>query len=357
MTQDGTPPPTLGERLEAEGRLLAARLQAHLPWAGPLHLLMDRTAALAAGADRFERIDVPSDRPWPAAPAPAAPSDPRRPVPGSGAGGAPEPVRVGGARRPPGPTEPPRPPAPPPGAQPPEETGDPLPAPTRSRLRAAVGPAADALRAHHGASADALARSRRADAVTVGRDVYFRHGRLRPQDPRGFGLLVHEATHVLAVLRPGASWLRATGAGARAEEAAALRNEQATRAGAAPPPPAPPDPALPTGGPPDPSAPTFAPPVPSFAPPAVPPTPGTRSPTPPAGPAASPLSPAPAPAPSATMADAAAAAVPDARPLSAPADRDTTPAAGPPPLDVAALRRDVINDLMRQLRSESERGG
>ncbi|MFJ8470181.1 eCIS core domain-containing protein [Streptomyces swartbergensis] len=371
MTQDGTPPPTLGERLEAEGRLLAARLQVQLPWAGPLHLLMDRTAALAAGADRFDRIDVAPDRPLPPAPAPAAPSSMRRPDPGSGASPAPEPGRAGGSHRPPGP---PRPPAPPPGAQPREETGDPLPAPTRSRLRAAVGPAAGALRAHHDTPADALARGRRADAVTVGRDVYFRHGRLNPQDPRGFGLLVHEATHVLALLRPGASWFRATGAGTRAEESEALRNEQAARAGAAPPPPAapaPPDPALQAGGPSGPSWPTFAPPAgaqpgappavpPAGAPPTVPPA-GMRSPIPPPGPGASPLSPAPAPAQFPTPGDAAAAAIPDAhpaaRPLAAPAERETTPEAGPPPLDVAALRRDLINDLMRQLRSESERGG
>ncbi|MER7119258.1 eCIS core domain-containing protein, partial [Streptomyces goshikiensis] len=221
----------------------------------------------------------------------------------------------------------PAPPPRPPSAAPDGPRGDVLPAATRARLRGAVGPAADALRVHQDEPADALARARRADAVTVGRDVYFRRGRLRPQEERGFGLLVHEATHVLALMRPGAAWHRATGAGARAEEAEALAAERAAAPGAFPQ----------TGGPlPGPSARSGAVPARPSGSAAV-----ARA----AGPA---VAPAPAP-PSASAA---------ARAMAAPADREAAEAApAPPPVDVQALRRELIDDVMRRLRDESERGG
>ncbi|WP_406102671.1 DUF4157 domain-containing protein [Streptomyces sp. NBC_01003] len=330
MTQDGPlpPRPTLGERLDAQGRRLTVQLLTTLPWAGPLRVFIDHASGLVVCAGRFDRIERDADRP----PRLTATAVRRRPRPdvGSSPGGPPTPVPPGlplpeapAARRPTfghvrrdgrGPAW--RPPA----SSVPPYAGDPLPAAVRSRLRATVGPAADAMRVHHDDESGALAREQRADAVTVGRDVYFRHGRLRPAEQSGFGLLVHEATHVLALLRPGASWHRATGAGARAEEAEALANERAAifgdRSGAALPPPS-----TESGHTPD------------------------RHP------------PAPAPAPT-QMPVPTAFASPTARPQRAPTDRHTdVTATAPPPLDLQALRRNVIDDVIRQLRTEFERGG
>ncbi|MFE1443621.1 DUF4157 domain-containing protein [Streptomyces sp. NPDC058739] len=332
MTPDHPLPRTLGERLDAQGRRLATRLNPTLPWAGPLRVFIDHAAGLTLGADRFERIERGAEGPAPHTAAPAAWSRRRRAdgVPDAApaarsrnrrADGAPDaapPAPVSSTPAPPGRPKAEDPAAPGPSVAPPP-TGLALPAPVRSRLRESVGPAADVLRVHDDDRSDAFAREQRADAVTVGRDVHFRRGRLRPSDPNGFGLLVHEATHVLALLTPGASWRRATGAGTRAEEAEALANERAVRL------PGPPGPA--------------APPVTPFT----------------AGHAAG--GPAPAldmPAPSAS----ATVPAPTARPQRAPVDRRTDGAeAAPPPLDVQALRRQVIDDVMRQLRSEFERGG
>ncbi|MFJ8053240.1 DUF4157 domain-containing protein [Streptomyces luteogriseus] len=313
MTQDDPLPRTLGERLDAQGRRLTTRLHATLPWAGSLRVFMDHAAGLVVGANRFERIECGAD--GPSLSAPPVRGRPRR------AGTAPDavpPALVPPALVPPG-----RPRAGNrvvrgPSAAPPP-AGRALPAPVRSRLRAAVGPAADVLRVHDDDRSDALAREQRADAVTVGRDVHFRRGRLRPSEASGFGLLVHEATHVLALLRPGASWQRATGAGRGAEEAEALANERAVtlpgRSGPA-------------------------------APPVAPFTAGRAA----AGPATG--------LEGTAVSAPAAVPTPAAHPQRAPADRRTDgPAAAPPPLDTQALRRQVIDDVMRQLRSEFERGG
>ena len=56
------------------------------------------------------------------------------------------------------------------------------------------------MRVHDDARADAIARAHAADAVTLGADVYFRQGRLAPDDRRGEALLAHEASHVSASL-------------------------------------------------------------------------------------------------------------------------------------------------------------
>ncbi len=50
---------------------------------------------------------------------------------------------------------------------------------------------------HTDAAADELNRRVRADAFTVGRDVFFRAGRYAPDSPDGRRLLAHELTHVL----------------------------------------------------------------------------------------------------------------------------------------------------------------
>ncbi|MFF4452195.1 DUF4157 domain-containing protein [Streptomyces goshikiensis] len=320
------PPPTLGERLDAQGRGLAARLLTPLPWAGPLRVFVDHAAGLVVCAGRFDRVESAPDRPVPL----VAERSRVRPRPVYGARGATgreaaAPPAGPDAGRAPGRSPAPRPPSDGGAARPDGPRDEVLPAATRARLRAAVGPAADLMRVHHDEPADALARTRRADAVTVGRDVFFRRGRLRPREERGFGLLVHEATHVLALMRPGAAWHRATGAGVRAEEAEALAAERAAAPGVFPP----------AGGP--------------------PPGPSTRSGAAsarPPGPAAGAPAAGPAVAPAPPSASAAAPA------MAAPADREAAGAApSPAPVDVQALRRDLIDDVMRRLRDEFERGG
>ena len=82
------------------------------------------------------------------------------------------------------------------------------------------------MRVHDDRAADQLARRHRADAVTVGRDVYFRQDRLRPRDPQGFGLVAHEATHVAEFFAPGAAWRRLTGGAQQEEERLAEANER-----------------------------------------------------------------------------------------------------------------------------------
>lgn len=324
MTEDSALP-TLGERLDAQGRLIATRLLTTLPWAGPLRVFIDHAAGLVVGAGRFDRIEGAADR----APRLTATAVRHRPWTGDGPSAAASPTPPVSVVAPV--SETPMVRRPPTAASAPYSTGDALPAEVRSRLRPAVGPAADAMRVHHDDRSDALARQQRADAVTVGRDVYFRHGRLQPADRRGFGLLVHEATHVLALLRPGASWHRATGTGAEAEETKALANERAVAFGGRPgtglPPPST------DGG----HAAGLRPQAPAHTPAPAP----ARVPTPAA---------APAPVP-------ASFAAPAVRLQRAATDRHTDVAAAPPPLDVQALRRQLIDDVMRQLRTEFERGG
>ncbi|MFI8234979.1 DUF4157 domain-containing protein [Streptomyces sp. NPDC085900] len=341
MTEDGIlPVPTLGEHLDAQGRHHLARLLFPLPWARPLRVFIDRTAELTADVGRFDRIESAPDRPFQLTaatplrrprtvqgPHVSEPSGPAWPESGPAAAPATAPAASS-----PSPMAPPAADARQTNARqtdarqtvddaPPAEPGTPgdghddLPTAARARLRTAVGPAAEAMRVHHDDRADTLARELRADAVTLGRDVYFRRGRLRPQDARGFALLVHEATHVMALLRPGASWRRATGAASRAEEAEALANERAAVSVAV----------IGAGVPRRPAPRT----VPS----------GTR--------------PAPPPAPAAPQRPAA----PATQAMRAATDRDTATADVPPPVDVQALKRDLVDDLMRRLRSESERGG
>jgi hypothetical protein len=115
-----------------------------------------------------------------------------------------------------------------------DERGMAVPAQIRDRLRDIAGTAADAARLHHSPRSDAIAREHRADAVTIGHEIFFRAGALRPQDPAGFALLTHEATHVGGAMRSGASWRRATEAGVQEEEALALRRERAVLSAAGP---------------------------------------------------------------------------------------------------------------------------
>jgi hypothetical protein len=196
-----------------------------------------------------------------------------------------------------------------------------LPVDVVTRLSRVVGPGAEDMRVHDDDAADELARAHRADAVTVGTDVFFQHGRLNPAEPRGFGLLVHEATHVVAGHQHPAG-----------EESLALAREAAVLSG-----PAPVAPGL------------LAPPVAQHW--------GTvETVGVPHGefPVAAPF-PAPAAVP-----PVAPAALPTGPAMTASVDR---PAAPPPTvpqqqsIDVDALRGRIMRDLMRQLRDEYERGG
>jgi hypothetical protein len=276
------------------GRRLNARFVPSFPWAGPLSAAIHRAVTLSASHhSRFDRIEMsPGDarhRPHPAAPG-RYPSH----LPSSGV-----------------------------------DSGRPLPAALRSRLRDITGASAEVLRVHDDAPADALARARQADAVTVGHNVYFAHGRFQPHDPRGFGLLVHEATHVQALLQPDTAWRRATGAGRGEEEATALARERAATA-------------YPGSLAPDRQRSRTAPPTRTWLP-------GGTAPPVVASHRSALHGAAPTPIPS---------SAPATVPMAAASGRDPAAAA---PWDVAALRRellaDVVDDLRRRLRTEFERGG
>jgi hypothetical protein len=188
------------------------------------------------------------------------------------------------------------------------------------------------MRVHDDAAADTVARTHRAEAVSVGRHVYFRQGRFRPREPDGFGLVAHEATHVAELLTPGGAWRRLTGSGRRDEEALAEANE---RRGS----------------------------LDSRSRAAAPPAPPQRIATPQAGlaglaglvaVAAQHGKPLPASTPSPAPAlEGEATAPPAAQPMPAAEDRD---AAAPASVDMEALRRSLFDDLRHQLQTEFERG-
>ena len=70
---------------------------------------------------------------------------------------------------------------------------------TANRLRGPLQPlrpAAQKSTIHRDSMADSIAHRLQADAVTLGTDIFFRHGRFAPERPEGFALLSHELTHV-----------------------------------------------------------------------------------------------------------------------------------------------------------------
>lgn len=181
--------------------------------------------------------------------------------------------------------------------------GVPLGPAVLQRLERVVGPAAQAVRVHDGPAADRLARAHHADAVTVGADVHFAEGRYRPEEPLGFALLAHEATHVAHALAPDVGWWRTSAAAARGEEAAARSAESAALR---PPSPAHPD----------------------------------RT--------------ARGPAPARPIPTKAGAAI---HPAAAPADRPGAPEPiATPAVDVEALRQGLLRELREQIRTDMERG-
>jgi hypothetical protein len=320
MTGQDMPGVTLGERLEAVARVITARYQAQSAWTSLAVPALRRAAQLIeSSGGRFERHEAaagPADFPAELPGLPGGSADPYRaavgrafPMPAAATG--PGPASAAGSGLPPVTAD---------GTE--AAPGAALPADVRSRLVDIAGPGAGLLRVRTGAVADSLSRAHRADAVTVGADVFFRDGEFRPDDRDGFALLAHEAAHVSALLDPGMAGRQAAGGDVgpaeRAAEDAALATERAARQRFGRP-----GTGLPVaayGG--SPSADRRPPGAADLAGP----YPGTGQP----------------PA--------------QARPRPASVDRDNS-AAGAPPFDVEALRRSLIADLARQLRAEFERGG
>jgi LysM repeat protein len=75
--------------------------------------------------------------------------------------------------------------------------GRPLPGPSRRFMESGFGHDFSTVRVHTDGGADRAARSVNAAAFTLGRDVYFRHGRYAPDSAAGRRLLAHELTHVV----------------------------------------------------------------------------------------------------------------------------------------------------------------
>ena len=352
MSEDQQAAPTLGQRLDALARRRAAAHQPQLAWVPPLAAVLRQAERLGdITGDRFERTDAmppppappppgiparelgrtgpdarlpgPPARPRPQAPPPAGPPDVYPPPAGPPATQAP-------AARPPY-THAPAPGAglpddssPPGGHVPGDEPPQPVPPDLRHRLRQAAGPAADLMRVHVGPASDALARAAEADAVTVGADVHVRRDRYAPRRPEGLALLAHEATHVTALIDPGQAWRRTVGDD-HDEEALARRHERDLLGRAAASDHPQPDAGLPA--------------LLAAGAAAVPMAPAGRA----------PIGPAPAPPAAAAVAATAEPAI-----RRAATDRDTTAPAVP---DLESLRRSLVSEVMRQLKTEFERGG
>ena len=316
------PAETLGRRLDLVASSIAGRVRQTYPWVGLLVPVLDRIAALDQDQERrFARHETPARPPQLQARRGRAPSK-----------------QVGRASAAEGPPEPPDTPAP---------RGRPLPADLRSPLRALVGDRVERLRVHDDPEADAVARARGADAVTVGVDVYFRGGKYQPDDRRGRALIAHETVHVA----PPDEGTVALG---EAQELGRLAREE-TRARAV-------ERAVLDG------ADDVTVPVADHRPQggsATHPVSGRTVPSPSWSRPGSLTGPTPANATSRTAEGAAGTTAPGGRPPGtaastatarhADADRQMpAPATG---VDLTALREDVLRDVMRRLRIESERGG
>jgi hypothetical protein len=147
---------TLGDLLAVDMRRLMRRHQSTIAWLDLLRPVLERNTARAERSDRFERRE-------------AVPGPPHR-----------RPSAMG------------------------DQPDRPVPPLVRDQLRSVVGPGVDLARIHTDDRSDAYARSHHADAVTTGRDIYFRSGSFAPHSPAGLGLLAHELTHVAESERAGA---------------------------------------------------------------------------------------------------------------------------------------------------------
>jgi Domain of unknown function (DUF4157) len=75
--------------------------------------------------------------------------------------------------------------------------GQSLPTSVLSSLESTFHSSLSSVRIHDGSNAARLAREQRANAATVGENIYFAKGRYRPYDTMGRQLLTHEIAHVL----------------------------------------------------------------------------------------------------------------------------------------------------------------
>ena len=94
----------------------------------------------------------------------------------------------------------------------------------RSALVGFLGLDVGQTRFYDNAAADELNRRLGSDALSMGRQVFFRQGRFEPGDPHGLALIGHELTHVHAGLT-GFPRPPAPGPASQAEERAAVANE------------------------------------------------------------------------------------------------------------------------------------
>jgi hypothetical protein len=81
--------------------------------------------------------------------------------------------------------------------------GAPLPPALRRQYEGFFAADLSAVRVHTGEPAQTAARALRANAFTVGDDVYFGRGRFAPESPAGQKLLAHEISHALQQSRAG----------------------------------------------------------------------------------------------------------------------------------------------------------
>ncbi|MCL4798478.1 MAG: DUF4157 domain-containing protein, partial [Burkholderiales bacterium] len=102
-----------------------------------------------------------------------------------------------------------------------------LPGPLRASLEAQFGASLAALKVHDTAEAHRAAKRHRANAFTVGSDIYFGKGRYRPTESSGRPLIVHEATHVLQHANAGAGGASIAAAEREAAAMAAQSGSQA----------------------------------------------------------------------------------------------------------------------------------
>ena len=109
--------------------------------------------------------------------------------------------------------------------------GPSIPAPLRAKLESQFGQDLSAVRLHTDTEADALARDYRAEAFTVGNDIYFASGRYQPDTPGGLNLLAHELTHVVQQDAPAAAPGQAVGRRVMRKAAAAAAAPSAASAG------------------------------------------------------------------------------------------------------------------------------
>ncbi|HEU4347611.1 MAG TPA: DUF4157 domain-containing protein [Actinoplanes sp.] len=326
-SQDDLPrPATLGERLTVTGDRLRHRHLSAFAWAAGFAPVLRRADTLSQSwAQRFDRDETGEGRPAvalrPAMPPeqPAMPPEAPAMPPGEPAVPPAEPVVSGGRQ------------SPVPAGQPAERPKM-LPADVRARLQEVAGPGAAGMRVRVDAEADAVARGQRADAVTVGTAVHLRSGRFDPDTAEGFALLAHEASHVTALLgrgvrdRSAPGWAVTEEQEARRVEGLARRMHGAESAAGD----------LPRAGRPGQASRPF---------PAAVSRPATRSAPFPAN--------GSAPLPANGTAPLAASGA--GTPMRADADRAVD--AAPAPFDVEALRHSLIDDLMRRVRTDFERGG